>query len=860
MKEDLPNPPKRADRFLSWYCNPKLLEQVQGDVHELFYWRLEEEGHKKAKRSFAWDVLRLFRWSNIKRSTSQTQKINNIAMFKNYFKIGLRNLWKQRMPSTINIVGLSLAIGCCIVAYMYIESQFVRDDYHEKSDNIYLATHDAFVDGDIQRYGYLSIAISDRIGQDYSGVERVVKYAGRGISVKVDNRDFSEFAGFTDKGFFDSFSFTLIHGDERALDKPNQVAIAEGISKRYFGDEYPIGKVIKIRFGEESQDFEVAAVFEEAPHNSSIRPEILLNYEWLKRNRDAKEINTNVFIELDKGVDPQELIAGFQTLVPVQNGFNLEQKYDAIGLEPIETMAKNSNQIEGGMGRTPPMAPMILLACIGSFMLILATFNYINIATLMATRRIKEIGVRKVIGGKRSQLIMQFLVENLILCTIAVSLGCLLAASFFMPQFNDISGSEISLNIFGHDSLWIFLLSLLFFIAFASGIYPAFFVSKFKPVKIFRGNQSVGSKRRFTSVLLTFQFILATITILAGIMAVRANNSNESREWGYDQYNKIVVGVSPAYYQPLREQVLKNPNVQDVAGSVNSLSRTWNFQSMKVGEVEMIGQVLTADTHYPELLEIPLVSGRYFDKSLVSDLSNSVLVNQTFMDRFGLDNEHDNQVTIDSTNYQVVGVLSDYYYSSFQDGIEPAVFLAAPDSLMTSLTVLVKQGSILDVREDLEAVWENLGTEVPFNSHIQSETRDGEFEDTRGLRNVLLFTASLAIFLSAMGLFGLVSLNISERIKDFGIKKVLGASTLHITKEVYKKFSVILGLAIVLGCLAGIKVVGLLLDSVYGEHTPINAMTLGLAALILLGIAALTIQTQMRRIRNMNPAETLRRD
>lgn len=858
MKENPIDPPKWADRFLSWYCNPKLLEQIQGDVHELFFWRLEEEGHHKAKRSFAWDVIRLFRWSNIKRSTSQTQKINNIAMFKNYFKIGLRNLWKQRMPSTINIVGLSLAIGCCIVAYMYIESQIIRDDFHENGDRIFLATHDAFVDDGDQRYGYLSLAITDRISSDFSGVKRVIKYGSMGINVKLENVGFSEYAGFTDKGFFDAFSFPIIHGDNRALDKPNQVALASETSKRYFGDEYPIGQIISITLNEESHEFEVAAVYEEAPRNSSIKPEILLNYEWLIRNRDTKEVNTRVFVEVDEGVDTQDLITGFQSLVPVQNGFNQERKYDAIGLEPLETMAKNSEQIEGGMGSRPPMAPMILLACIGSFMLILATFNYINIATLMATRRIKEIGVRKVIGGKRGQLITQFLTENLILCTLAVLLGCLLAGSFFMPQFNSISGSNIKLDILGHDSLWIFLLILLFFIAFASGIYPAFFVSKFKPVKIFRGNESVGSKRRFTSVLLTFQLILATVTILGGIMAVRANNANESREWGYDQFNKIVVGVSPAYYQLFKDVVLTNPNVADVAGSLNGLGRTWNFQSMQVADIELNSQVLVADANYPQLFDIPLISGRYFDKALVSDLTSSVLVNQTFADRFELDDSEDHQVTIGDANYQIIGVLSDYYYSSFQDGIEPAIFKAAPDSVMSSLTVLVKDGTMLKVREELESAWDGLRTDVPFSSHLQSETRDREYEDARGLRNVLLFTASLAVLLSAMGLFGLVSLNISARIKDFGIKKVLGASTLHITKEVYKKFTLILGIAIVLGSLAGVKVVGMLLDNVYGDHTSINAVPLVLAALILLSIAALTINTQMRRIRRMNPSETLR--
>ena len=148
-----PHPPKWADRFLCWFCNPKLLEQIQGDVHELFYWRLEEKGVRKAKRSFTWDVVRLFRWSNIKGKSGQTQKLNNVAMFKNYFKIGIRNLWKQRMPSSINVIGLSLAIACCLVAFKYIEYQLIRDAFHEKGDRIYLATHEAFEENEVATYG-----------------------------------------------------------------------------------------------------------------------------------------------------------------------------------------------------------------------------------------------------------------------------------------------------------------------------------------------------------------------------------------------------------------------------------------------------------------------------------------------------------------------------------------------------------------------------------------------------------------------------------------------------------------------------------------------------------------------------------
>jgi len=858
MNKEALKPPKWADRFLSWYCNPKLLEQIQGDVYELFYWRLEEKGIQRANRSFVWDVIRLFRWSNIKRKSNRTQNLNNVAMFKNYFKIGLRNLWKQRMPSTINMIGLSLAIGCCLVSFKYIEFQLVRDAFHENGDRIYLGTHQAFEENDVYEYGYFSWAIGDLIRENYSGVKNVVQYNTKGVEVSLADRSFGEYAAFTTKEYFDVFSFKVLYGEQGVLASKEKIGLAEQTAKRYFNEEYPIGKTVAIAIGGESYEFEVGLVFEEAPNNSSLRPEVIIHPDFYKVGADPKETTANFFLELEEGVAPNEVLGQLQALVEVQNGFNLDRKYESIGLEPLTTMAKNSDRIRYGIGSVPPMAPMILLACIASFMLILATFNYINIATAMATRRVKEIGIRKVIGSKKGQLVVQFLTENFMLCALAIAVGCLLAAGFFIPKFNIISGSTLKLDILNHTNLQVFLVALLFFLTFASGAYPAFFVSKFKPVRIFRGAEKVGGKRRFTMALLTFQFVLAMITIVAGVSSVQNNNLYESKAWGYNQNDKLVVNLSKENFQAFRSEAMKNPNVLDVAASFNSLNKHWDFRKMKVGDLEYDGQYLRSDVYYPEFMEIPLLEGRYFDENLPSDLTSAVLVNEAFVKAFQLEDFEGTIVTIDSANFQVVGVLKDYFYSSFQDGIEPAVFKAEADSLLTTLTFQAQSGKMIELRDELEQTWSKVDSDTPFSAHFQSDVREGEFEDMRGLRNVLVFTASLAVLLSAMGLFGLVSLSISARFKDYGIKKVLGASALGLLRDVYKRFSFILLFAVVVGSLLAVKVVGLLLVSVYGEHLPVNIVPLGLAALLLLIVAAVTINIQMRRVRQMNPAETLR--
>ena len=268
-------------------------------------------------------------------------------------------------------------------------------------------------------------------------------------------------------------------------------------------------------------------------------------------------------------------------------------------------------------------------------MLILSTFNYVNIATVMATKRIKEIGVRKVIGGRRSQLIMQFLIENFILCLLAMSLGVLLAAVFFLPQFSIISGLDISLDLLTHKNLWKFLGGLLLVITLVSGAYPAFFISSFKPVAIFRNASGINKKRRFTSVLLTFQFILAMITIVAGIIFVKSYQASENMDWGYDQHDKIVVFLyDNKQFQQLKDDFLQNSKVVDIAGSQAIIGRNYNTETVIVGdnEAEQVSMIM-GEWNYPELMGFQLKSGKFFNPNQKDEAGNSILVNESFMSR-----------------------------------------------------------------------------------------------------------------------------------------------------------------------------------------------------------------------------------
>ncbi|GAB5524905.1 MAG: ABC transporter permease [Roseivirga sp.] len=861
MSQKSPIPPKWPDRFLGWYCNDQVREQVQGDAHELFYWRLEDKGLARARRSFVWDVFRLFKWSNIKRTNRQKQKLNSIAMFKNYFKIGLRNLWKQKMPSTINIIGLSLAVGCCLVSFKWIESNLVKDQFHERAEDTYLITPTRKTeDGDKIRYAKVVLAAAEMVKEEVPGVDMVNRYAFGYGQVKVKNAKFGNSFVFTDPSFFDVFSYKIIHGDKTALDDPRSVVLSEGNALAFFGDEYPVGQQLNLEINGEEKSFVVSAVIENAPDNSSMRPGLLVNFSLLEAYADPLTKTTFTFIVLNESVKPASLASSLDQIREKKNALTPKTAYLDISLEPLVTMAKNGQDLANGFGGPPPLAPFVLLTCIGGFMLLLATSNYVNIATVMAMKRVKEIGVRKVIGGRRQQLIVQFLTENLLLCTLAMVVGCLLASAFFIPGFNDISGSNLRLALLEHRNLWWFLIILLVFITLVSGAYPAFYISSFKPVSIFRGSSQKGGKKRLTGALLTFQMILAVITIVAGIMFVQTNRQNESRDWGYDQYDKIVLRKPEGQsYETLSAELAKLPNIEAIAGSRGVIGQFQNYKRVDLGENRIQANVFQCDEKYPALLQTKLKEGAFFSEAAKTQNARSLVVNETFMNRLQLSLDDQQTVVMDSTNFNIIGVVEDFHFSTFSEVIQPAAFQVVADSLLYNMTVQVRAGTSVEMKEKLENLLSDLDPEKNrYSVGFQDEVFNQHFEEMKGIGNIMVFTASLAVLLSAMGLFGLVSLSISSRQKDFSIKKVLGANLRQLSGDIYKRFMLILGLAIVIGGAISVFLIGMLLDSAYGYHDSIGIVPLTLAGIILMGVAAVTINTQVRNVKRMNPAETLR--
>lgn len=859
-------PPKWADRFLEFYCNPELLEQIQGDIHELFNYRLEEQSVASARRAFVLDVLRFFRWRNIKKNTPSYYHHNSIAMFKNYIKIGWRNLIKQKGTTSINVLGLACAIACCLVAYLVIESVWLTGMYHKNKDDIYLFTHTAEENNEIITYGVVSSPIAELAEQELSSVKQWTRVNLNNYVIIHKNESFTERTLFVDPAFMDMFTYKMESGYGGALNEPQSVILTHSAAKKFFGDTHPIGQELGIVIGGEKKQFIVGGVMENLPSTAMLNFQIIVNnqalYAATKKAPTQDQWKNNyswVFIQLEKDSSPLALQAGLENILNMQNQILPEDAYLDLQLEPYNSLVKHANTIESGPANHGSMGPQILLAIIALFMLTLAVFNYINISILMASKRLKEIGIRKVIGGRKRQLVFQFLCENLIICLIALLVGMIIAATLFLPWFNNMASENLQLDLFNNGYLWLFLGSLLVFVTLISGIYPAFYISSFKPVAIFTGKLRISNKNKFTGALLTFQFALSIITIVAGIAFLQTNKANETRDWGYNKESKLVVNVpSQADYLALRDDFKKEEDILNFEGSQDMIGHGLDKKSVSYQGKNYKVDVLRGSPNYPKLMDLRLKEGRFLNAELLTDSKTNILVNQTFMDQLGIQFPSKELISIDSSKYQIVGVVEDFHSHFFTFSIDPMVILGMPDSNYNYLTLKLTAGKEQKMAERVRSIWHKNVETGHYEGVLQASVFDPYYDDLNGVSNMLIFTSILAIMLSAMGLFGLVALNIQARMKDMSIRKIMGASLFQLSQKILTRYLILWAIASIAGSIMAKMMVSLMLNSLFAFHSGVSAIPICLAFTILFVVITLTISIQLNKVKHNNPVDVLK--
>ncbi len=866
MEPRLLHPPKWPLKFLRFFLKTDYLEEIEGDMEEIFRENAERFSVRKANRLYTWEMIKLLR-PNLVRNLELLQTMNELPMFSNYFKVSIRGLMKNPLNSFINIFGLSAAIGICVFAYAFTRWTYSTDQFHEHKQEVYLVTFFANRDGAAQQFGRTPRPLGEMLRNDLAHIKKVCRVEDRNVVMKYEDNVFHERVRYTDPEFLEMFTFPLKWGTSKSLADVNSIILSEDMSVKYFGEANPVGLDIQVVFGKgRSKSFKITGVAKEFPKARTISFDFLINIENLRTSEpgyDMHDWNAFVdatFIEIDQPSDLKDIEQGMNKYKKLQNeAVQQDWALSSFGFEPLATLHERSEYIRDDISRSSSSnyKTIMFMVIIAIFILALACFNYINIAIATAARRLKEIGVRKSIGATRRVVIVQFLTENIVVTCFALIFGLFLGYAFFIPGFEGLWHFSMGFTL-NDPALWIYLPAVLLLTSLASGIYPAFYISRFQVVGILKGSVKFGQKNPLTRIFLGMQLALGCIFITIATTFTQNNSYMATRSWGYNQAETLYANV-PDHdaYEELNALLSQDPDVISVSGSTHHLGRSHTTAVLHFPEREYEVDQLSVDANYFETMGLHLTQGRVFNPHEGSD-KQAVIVNELLVKNLAWQSAIGQHFSIDSVQYEVVGVVKDFHSYSFAKPLRPTIFRVADRNEYRYVSLRVRPGTEIKTLKEVQAKWIQLFPEIPFEGGLQEDTWTGYFESMRIFDIVWLVFSFIAVSLASLGLYGLITLNVAGRVKEFSVRKVLGAGTRDIALNITRQYLVLLTVALLIGAPAGYLITKSLFDFAFPYHIPVNLFSASGAVVILVLILLLTVYSQIRRISKSNPVNGLK--
>ena len=791
-------------------------------------------------------------------------------MFRNYLVVAFRNLLKNKIFTIINIAGLGIALAVCIVAYFSNMFDYEFDRTHENFEKIYRITSFRDMKGREQEYGIVPAIIGLSLEKEIAGIEKSARLYRTTSPVKINNNLFSTRISYVDPAFLDIFTFSIVLGDKKAIEGQANVLISEETAKRFFGNEYPVGKrILVINDNNKEFTYMVGGVFRDLPLNSSFQVDILSHHEnflhmWNVRDDDWNLWANACFVMIPDKSMVHSVNQALKKYVQIQNDARKDFIINRFNLVPFDEVGENSRNIWSS-GLFPSLHPAALIAppVMALFILLIACFNFANTSISIFGKRLKEISLRKTFGGQKRQLVTQFFFETLLICLLAL-LTALIFASFLVPAYSSLwEYMSISLTFSGHWFFWVFLVLLILFTGFMSGVYPAIYVSSFSPVNVLKGSYVFRGTGIFSLFLLALQFSISVAAIVLGIVFSQNAKFQQTLDLGYDKENIIVVPVANELFSGFRNEVLSNPKVTAAEGSTYHLGWGNYRRPLKSIDKQLEVDVLEVGPEYLQTMGLRLIEGRLFSKerTAADRDNNSIVVNKKLVDDFGWENGVDKTVTLyDTTRLNVIGVVENFYLYGVWQSIEPAMLRLSANDNYTLLAVRTGKNDRHEVLEYLNRTWKNIASNYLFEGVMQDdldimkESRD----INTGILKVNLFLAVTAALLSLIGIYNLVSIDLLRRKKEMGIRKIQGAPVWLITWLAAKKFVIILLVSSIVGSAGGYFLANSLLDSIWDYFVDIKLSTLVLSSLILVVATTITISWKIISSAARNPVESLR--
>jgi putative ABC transport system permease protein len=872
-------------RFLRWFCPTHLLEEIEGDLLQRFERDANKYGDKKARTKLIKNTLRFFRPEIILRNKFSKPILH--YMFRNNIKIAFRNFARQKSYTLLNIIGLSLGMAASLLILQYVKYERSFDTFHSRANDIYRIQYNGWQNGKLNYESAVAVpAASAALKNNFPEVEEysrmlplsgVIQYEKPGEE-PITFRE--EKAMYADTSLFKIFNFKIVQGDQATCLKGlNKIILSESTARKYFGNENPVGKLL-LHNG--NRTVEVTGVFEDVPENSHLKFDFLVSYETLNKQTEDQSANSwgwydfYSFVLLKPGTDVEALQAKWDAFVlktRKEEWDKFNRKQDFL-LKPLTSIHLESKLLyETSPEELRDGKSVYALSVIALFILVIAWVNYVNLATARSFNRANEVGVRKVVGAFRGQLIIQFITESILLNIIAavLALGIVFA---LWSSFSSLTGWNIPVDYLLQKDFWLLVVGLFLLGALLSGFYPAIVLSSFRPIAVLKGKMMRSSGGNFLrKSLVVFQFVASVVLISGSLIVYQQLNYMKTKDLGVNIDQTLVLkgpeiaadSVYEKNLEALRTEILRIPGVKGVAGSQN-IPGVENYWTMGIKRLNGGPNGWNTVTHtgfdyeFVSQYKINVIAGRSFDRKFPSD-AKKVMLNRAAAKELEFDDPAKaigEKIISGRDTMEVVGVLEDFHQMSLKTAIIPLVCRLSP-SASSFYSIKLETDNYKSVMEKIAEPWNTFFPGNPFDYFFLDQHFNNQYSRDDRFGEVFTIFTGLAIFIASLGLVGLASFMTVQRTREIGIRKVLGSTETGIVVLLSKGFMqpVLVGIAI--ACPIGWWLMGQWLQS-FPYHTQIDFWVFVAAGFLVVLIAFLSVSSQTLKAAMTKPAETLKHE
>lgn len=857
------SPPKWPVHLLRMMLKQDYVEEIEGDMEEIFYDYLTHLSVRQAKIRYSWEVFKLLRPILTKKLFSQSPLIH-MSMVKHDFIITLRHYLRNKTTFFIHLIGLSTGIACFLLIFLWVRDEFKVDKFHQNDDNLYQVLENVDRGKGIRTGTNTSGPLGTSLVEDMPEVIASVTARTKSINpftLNTNTKNLKAKGLFASKDFFKLFSFQLIEGSStQVLTDPTSIVISESLAKRFFGQSKNIlGKIIELQH---EWPLQISGIFKDPPPHSTLQFDYVLSYEaWAAENtwvNSWRSSHPQTFLLLK----PQTHIQAFNTKI---KDYLAKQTEDEEAHRQIFVSKFSDQYLYGtyteGVQNGGRIEYIGLFSSIAFFILLIACINFINLSTANATQRMKEIGIKKSLGARKSSLLIQFLGESIIISTLALGLA-LLFIYLFLPTFNAITEKQLLLE--WHPNLLLAFLGIILFTGFVAGSYPSFYLSRLNPVATLKGKLSqLGEIAWMRKGLVIIQFTLSTVLIVSVWIIYQQIAFTQNQHLGYENENILLFRkegnlLNVDNSTTFLEEVKRIPGVIQASSMGNTMTESdYGTNSIqwqgKDPHDQTIFDVIQVNYNMMELLEMEMKKGRFFSRSYGAD-SSKLIFNEAAVKHMGLSDPLGTRISW-GRDYEIIGIVKDFHLESFHEEIQPAVFYLGTYGHMVMIKLAAN--SVPSTISQIESAYQKANPGFTLDYTFLDEDYAALYKSEKRISILSRYFAGLAILISCLGLFGLALFTATKRQKEIGIRKVLGANMVQLIFLLSREYTFMVGLAIVFALPISYVLAQNWLDT-FAFSISLQWWYFFGAGILALGIAWCTVSIQTVKVARMNPVASLR--